>query len=1532
MKKILGLDLGTNSIGWAVVNAEVENGETKIKAIEAAGSRIIPMDAGKLGDFEKGKGNSKSKAAERTVFRGKRRLIERFKLRRERLNRVLNVMGFLPEHYSSALNRYGQFIDYQEPKLPWAKDKNGKSIFLFQESFLEMCEDFKQVQPNLKNIPTDWTIYYLRKKALTKAISKQELAWILLQFNQKRGYYQFREEEKENKSQNTYYCESKVIKIETTKKGKEKFSNIITLENGVTGTLESKAPLNWEGRVRELIVTKRVDKAGNETIILREPSSNDKDIIWESIKEQTERLLDFNGKRKYIGEYIYNELLRNPDQKIIGKFVQVVGREYYKEELIQILNKQKELGNIVELNDTELLNECINALYPNNEPHRNILKQRDFTNLFVEDILFYQRPLKSKKSLIADCPYETKGYKDDSGNIKVESLKCVAKSHPLFQEFRLWQFIKNLRIYEREAKVDGVLKTNYDKTAEYLNNEDAIVTLFDFLKKKKEITQTALLKHFKLDDTEYRWNYVEDKKYPCNVTYVSLLSRIKKAGLKEDFLTEEIVERLWHILYSISSKVEIGKALRTFAEKHSIEDKDTFAEELQKEVFPKEYASYSLKAIKKLLPLMKVGKYWSEDAIDSNTRERIEKILTGEVDEKINDRTREKLQSLNDISQFKYLPLWLACYVVYRRHSEAKEITKWESPEKIDEFLRQFKQHSLRNPIVEQIVTETLRTVRDIWTQIGSIDEIHLELGRELKNSKEKKAKISKQNTSNENTNLRIRTILKELTGEYSLSQHKKFKIYEDFALSNLQEDDKDFAFIEQIKQNYEPSKSDIIKYKAWLEQKYQSPYTGRVIPLSKLFTDAYQIEHIIPQARYFDDSFNNKVICEAEVNKEKNKMLGYEFISERGGEVITLSGGESVTLFRLEEYEDFVNKHYSKESQADKRINLLRTEVPDNFTHSQLNDTRYISRFVMSLLSNIVREKQEDETYEEEATSKNLIPCTGGTTTRLKKDWGMNDVWDRIILPRFQRLNVLTNLEDSNETKKDSFTIVKNGKELPIVPDDLLKGFDKKRIDHRHHAMDAIVIACTTRSHVSLINNENAAEASKNKEAEDARHKLQSKLRNKKPVELQNGKTIEVYDKFKKPWDTFTQDAEKALRDIVVSFKQNLRVVTKATNKTQYKEGKKTKTQKQRKGDLLAIRKSLHADTFFGEVNLRFKKWASLSIALKTPNTIVDKELKAEVYRLKALGKDDKAIIKYFEDNKDVWSEIKNDKVEVYYFTKDTNDKYFATRKSLLDVFTIKEDDKKTLKKTEQTAKEKGDEKQNKEKKVEKIIEKITDTGIQKIVINHLKANEGNFEKAFSREGFEDMNRNIYELNGNKPHQPIYKIRKYEKADKFPVGTKGTKSKKFVEADTGTNLFFAIYELENGNRVYITVPLNIVIDCQKAKQKEWKTYLDEVLKEKKYVVKEAKLLFIISPNDLVYLPTQEELKTKQYSFDRNRIYKFVSSSGNQAFFVPFFIANAIVKTTELGANNKAERAWTNEMIKETCIPIKVDRLGNIIS
>ena len=76
------------------------------------------------------------------------------------------------------------------------------------------------------------------------------------------------------------------------------------------------------------------------------------------------------------------------------------------------------------------------------------------------------------------------------------------------------------------------------------------------------------------------------------------------------------------------------------------------------------------------------------------------------------------------------------------------------------------------------------------------------------------------------------------------------------------------------------------------------------MIPLAKLFTSAYEIEHVIPQSRYFDDSFSNKVICEAEVNKLKDRQLGFEFIKNHKGEKVQISQGKTVEVLSIEAYE----------------------------------------------------------------------------------------------------------------------------------------------------------------------------------------------------------------------------------------------------------------------------------------------------------------------------------------------------------------------------------------------------------------------------------------------------------------------------------------------------------------------------------------------------------------------------------------------------------------------------------------------------
>jgi len=1527
MVKILGLDLGTNSIGWALVETDENNNPCKIEGI---GSRIIPMSQDILDTFSGGK-PLETQTAARTSYRGVRRLRERHLLRRERLLRVLNVLGFLPNHYSEQIDfekRLGQFFEEKEPKLAWKEDENGKFDFLFQKSFLEMAEEFKANGQETK-IPYDWTIYYLRKKALQQKIEKEELAWIILNFNQKRGYYQLRgEEEEENPNKLVEYYALKVVDVtaDEPQKGKPDIWYNVVLENGWIYRRSSKNPLfDWVGKEKEFIVTTdlnddgtiKTDKEGTEKRSFRAPSEDD----WNLLKKKTEA--DIIKSSKTVGTYIYETLLSNPKQKIRGKLVRTIERKFYKDELKQIFEKQIELQP--ELFTDDLYNDCIRELYRNNEAHQLVLSKRDFVHLFLDDIIFYQRPLRSQKSTIGNCTLEFRKYKDKDGNKITEYLKTIPKSNPLYQEFRVWQWLSNLKIYRKGDDVDV--------TSQFIKEVDDVVSLFEFLMLKKEVNHKDILQYFftkegfkgkalNAEIAKYRWNYVFDnskdkeddksKKYPCNTTGFEIKKRLEKVeNAPANFLTSENEQKLWHIIYSVTDKIEFETALKTFAEKHNL-DVDSFVENFKKfPPFKSEYGAYSEKAIKKLLPLMRLGKYWKCNAIDDNTKERIFKVITGEYDEKIRNRVREKAINLTEESHFQGLPIWLASYIVYDRHSEADIAGKWNSVDDLEKYLTDFKQHSLRNPIVEQIITETLRVVKDIWRQYGKgakdfFDEIHVELGREMKNTAEDRKWLTEQVTNNENTNLRIKALLMELKENsdgklfvedvrpYSPMQQDALKIFEEYALqSNERYDEKENKFIYdpieddilKISKSAQPTKSELQRYKLWLEQRYRSPYTGQMIPLGRLFTEDYQIEHIIPKSRYFDDSFSNKVICESAVNQRKDKQLGLEFIQNHYGEEVELGMGKFARIFTEDEYKDFVKEHYTKNNS--KRRNLLLDEIPEKMIARQMNDTRYISKFVSALLSNIVRAEKEDDGI----NSKNLIPITGKITSILKQDWGMNDVWNDLILPRFERMNELTNSENFTSWNDN------HQKYLPTVPLDLSKNFQKKRIDHRHHAMDALVIACATRDHVNLLNNQSA-------KSENSRYDLQNKLRHKEKASWIDKKTNEkierdVFKEFKKPWNNFTVDAKNELKKIVVSFKQNLRIINKTINKyDKIIDGKKVKVAQE--GTNWAIRKPLHKDTVSGIVNLRFKKTVNLSVAIDDWKNIVDKNIKTKVKQLINEGFDKKKIQKFFAQQENKWQGKDVSKIEVYYFSND-KEILVASRTALDISFNSKK------------------------------IGSITDSGIQKILLRHLKKyNEEKDGKtierpdlAFSPEGIDDMNKNIIQLNSGKQHQPILKVRTYEpKGNKFNVGSSGNKKTKFVETAKGTNLFFAIYVDEDGKRSYETIPLNIVVERLKQGLKE----VPEVNE------KGNKLLFYLSPNDLVYVPTEEELENgvNYESIKYDRIYKMVSSSGNQCFFIKSEVANTIINKVEYSPLNKMEKSLDGIMIKQYCKKINIDRIGKI--
>ncbi len=1749
MKKILGLDLGTNSIGWALVEIDDKKRTVRILGL---GSRILSMDAGEIKTFESG-GKLKSKTAQKTEDKMSRKLNERYLLRRDRLHCVLNILGALPKHYEVSINfetdkgfRNGKFKKGSEPKLAYFKNDKGKFEFLFKDSYNEMVKEFGKHHPDLlkarngkeRKIPYDWTLYYLRKKALKDEISLEELSWVILSFNQKRGYekaigegekkqkkgqlfesfigkvdavnlcenkndinvyeivlidpdsderrelYRYKEESKikitnisdlkeieiiskyddeggiqENKIEYTIN-EIRNLKVEDVKFGEKSNQFEVVLETGWCKIETSKSLPKWKGKHRDFIIKTKYDSKGNlKGVNARSIKSPDADD-WTLQKLKTDTdLSSFNANNhtKGVASFIYSNLLKDPNQKIKGNLVTTIDRKYYREELNAIFKCQKQYYN--ELTDIQLFKKAIDLLYPNNETHRKQLEKLllssdilPFSKLISDDVLLYQRDLKSKKSLIANCNYEKRINNKTSEEIP---LKVVPKSNPYYQEFRIWQFIKRLKIFEKEGlDENGETFINKNVTENVLTLEIK-EQLFEFLNDREHITQSVLLKHlFGKDASKYKWNYENEHLEPCNETRYNFILRFNKIekGLFEKILSKENEYKLWHFFYSVKKREEFITGIETLF-KNILEKANLPMDYLSGLIknfktfngYNSNYGAYSEKALKKLIPFLRVGRFWSKEDVEDILKNCIHEI-------KKEILIKEGIQG--EIEDFQGLWISSACYLVYGRYSEVGELQYWKTPNDIENYLRnEFKQHSLNNPVVEKVLVETLNIVKDIWIHFGKsgvdengapiykkiFDRIHIELGREMRKNIRERESENKRNNENKKTNDRIIKILKELKNENqdvkprSQYQQEKLRLIEDDLLSSI-EYDKDSTkydfkcgsgsmtrkeIREFVKKDVvKIKKSELERYKLWLEQRYQSPYTEKFIKLSDLFNrEKYEVEHIFPQERITLNAMYNKVIAETEVNKIKGAKTAYQFILDANEkEIYCKAHGEKVSVINKDSYERLVKRSFVNEK---KQEILLSREIPDRFTNSQLNNARYISKMAMKLLSNIVREKGED-TFR----SKNVLPVTGMITTQLKKDWKLNDVWNKLIQPRFERLNKLTDSTLFGDYEKI------NGHDVFVnrVPEELEKNFDKKRIDHRHHAMDALTIALVTQDHVNYLNN---IYSSDNKEDSSGKLVYRQQLKNKL-TETRKNKEGEKSRYFLPPAHTKEKDAVldytyfyqgseskvfkniafEALQNIIISFKQKKYLIRQRSNKfkrwnEKLKKYEVVEQKNLNKKENYNIRQRLHEDTYYGKVKLKFKKEVPLIQALNEPENIVNKKLKKRAQKEISFGKTKKEIIKLLNNIKKNFEEIDFDKVKMYYWEVDEKGEgtNVATRfNNFLETFAEISSDKimskiesvtdKSIQRILKRHLEKYDSIEVDISKVSQYLEFVVsdvikarlkeefreNSIIEEIEIDNKRISKidvfckamelssdnygeikHNPQLAFSPDGIKSMNQNMKELNGGKDHKPIYKVRLFTAlGNKFPVSEeKGIKSKKIVNTASGSNFYCAVYEHpETKERKYLVPTLRETIENLKSGNAPCK---------EKHIDNETKKVFfkrfVLIPNDLVYVPTQEEIcSNTKVDFtnltpeQKSRIYKFRDGSINekevvQFNFMPANYASMIYKIFKDGEkyflNNgkqlKGEITLTTDkdksqntiddeiQIRKECWKLEVDRLGNII-
>ena len=1680
MKRILGLDLGTNSIGWALVEIDHEKRTVRILGL---GSRILNMDASEIAKFESG-AKLLSTAAQRTERRTPRKLNERYLLRRDRLHCVLDLLKTLPPHYKLSIEfenekgkRSGRFKKGTEEKIAYFKDENDRDQFLFMDAYKKMEADFKLRHPelfyqkingNLTKIPYDWTLYYLRHKAVTDPnfeLTKEQLAWITLSFNQKRGYEkvigQDEKVQKEGESSDIFigkvksiqkvegkdiyeiilydsnneeielfrYNEESKIQItnigdfkeleriskfdednnvkatETLYRIKEvknlklidaKFTDkkneiLFTLNTGWTYKQNSKFLPRITGESQDFIletdynfkgyrIPKNAGNKGKVDVKIELPQEKD----WTLMKLKTETsLTNFNTKNKTVGlaSFVYYNLLQNPKQRIKGDLITVIERDYYREELDKIFVNQEKFHP--ELKSRILYEQAIKLLYPNNINHQKTIKELDFNYLIKEDILMYQRDLKSKKSLIADCVYEIRKYKDGETHEIVDvPIKAIHKFNPKFQEFRLWQFVKRLKILKKYDVVNKETKLNIDVTSQYLNSFEIKEKLFDYLNDKDFATENNILDFLSktyndktIKSENFKWNFTSEKE-PCNTTRHEFILRTKRINGFDYklFLSRENEYKLWHFFYSVKRKEEFYKGLNSLF--NQLLEKSGLSKDYLPELvrnfssfggYPNDYGSYSEKAIKKLLPFLRLGKYWDAKEVENN----LKKDLLQEISKKVIDK-----EGINgEINDFQGLWVSSACYLVYGRYSEVGEVQFWNSPNDIEKYLQnEFKQHSLNNPVVEKVLVETLHLVKDVWKYFGEklgedekgnpvysklFDKIHIELGREMKKNNKQKENDDKRNKENRKANERIIEILKELKKENaslevkSPFQQEKLRILEEGLLSSIEFDKDTTEYnlpkgkiskkqIKEIttKEISKVSKSDFERYKLWLDQRYQSPYTGQIIKLSDLFDrKKYEIEHIFPQERITLNALSNKVICETEINKEKKSNTGYGFIlSANEREIYCAAHDTKVKILSVEGYEQLVNQNFIDR----KREILLSKDIPGDFTNSQKVNMQYISKMAMKLLGNIVREKENDDDYR----SKNVLVTNGTITSELKRHWKLNEVWNELTSPRFRRLNELTNSNLFGDYRKI------NGHNVFVndVPEAIKKDFDPKRIDHRHHAMDALVIALTIEEHVQYLNNISSQEENDEQKLK-TRKGLKYILTNSRrgfndekewyflpPAQTKSAEGISEFEyQYKEVKSKVFKDITKeALDNTVASFKQKNRIIRQRWNKfLKYNENGQIDIHKEENLELKKkynVRQALHLDTFYGKVKLQNNENTNTNVlevdfrtAIKENYDFFEQDI---IDRIRIFREQN-------QSNSEIISLLSSEYPKVRVYAKFVASRFGNELTSLAS-----------------------------SEKILKTIESITDSGIQKILLNHLENYKGKIDEegneitpqvlAFSPEGIKELNLNIKSLNSGKSHQPIYKVRMADSMGKrfFPISEEAAKSSKYAATAGNSNVFCGIYQ-KSKERKYYVPSLRESIESFKQSHEPCPEYHPEE--------PDFKLLFILNPNDLVFVPTEDEsinpsiVDFKKLTSEQiNRVYKFRDGSINkqgsvQYNFMPSNWSDMIFKSSkdlekikiknnyELKGEitlttdkDKSQNTLEGDQIRSICWKLKADRLGNI--
>ena len=884
----------------------------------------------------------------------------------------------------------------------------------------------------------------------------------------------------------------------------------------------------------------------------KEYPKNELFMQWQSTDDESEKT-PYAYRHKCLHECL--DFSRMTDRYILGRaFYHMIQRRGFlsnrKDQSADDTGKVKEsISNLTqEMHDAgyEYLGDYFYSLYNKGEKIRNhytarnehylaefkaICEKQDLDKNLgpevvrqIEKAIFDQRPLKSQKGQVGKCVFEK------------NKTKCPT-SHPMYEEFRMLSFINNIKI-----------QTPNDDALRPLSAEERALIMPLFFRKSKKLfdfediaKKLAPKKHYgfykKSSDAEmpYLFNYPMDTSVSgCPVTTALkdifgdnwIDSLCETYTLAEGKSRLNVVNDIWHVLFFYTDDTKLAE----FA-KNRLQLNDEEARKFCEISLPGDYASLSLEAICKILPYLRRGLIYSHAVFLGNLCEvmpqyewNIEEMRNAAIDNIIHEMNQI------DSKDARTFEVCIKEYLKEQYHVSDEKLKKLYHPSMMEMYPRV---QRTNNHGVYQLGSPRIDSVRNpmAMRSMFRLRKLVNRLLEEGKIDQDTEIHIEFARELNDaNKRNAIAAFTKENKNKNEEARKKIINLYK-----------------AETGKDIEPTDADVLKYVLWQEQEHICLYTGKQIGISDFIgpDPKFDIEHTIPRSVGGDSTRMNLTLCDSRFNREVKKtklpteLSNHDEIMARindwrekyesfDGQIRRqkkLSKGATTK----DQKDAIIRKRHLLELQRDywrgKYLRFTMESVPEGFSRRQGTDISVISKYARLYLKSLF---------------KHVYTVKGIATSDFRKIWGVQKTYSK-----------------------------------------------KERVNHVHHCIDAIVIAC-----IGL----------------DEYNKLGAYYHDEENHEWYG--MSKAY--FKKPWSTFVEDIEKVQDEILVYHytpdnmpKQGRRRIMVEVKVN----GRKKKTKLLCKGD--AARGSLHKDTYYGAIMQSGEDTPYYVVRKNVDNHLSDQDIK---------------------------------------------------------------------------------------------------------------------------------------------------------------------------------------------------------------------------------------------------------------------------------------------------------------------------------